>query len=118
MKVLVTGGAGFIGVNAVKRYLAGGGPANQISLLDLISGLQDLAGHEIDLRFAGWRPGGQPVFICDITGARQGFDWQPRVSVGREMELLHDWVLSHRALFAEPKISAERPVPSVLPVAA
>ena len=50
-------------------YNIGGGPSNQMSLLDLVAHLERLSGRQLQVEFAGWRPGDQRIFVCD--SARQ-----------------------------------------------
>ncbi|MGQ9631407.1 MAG: NAD-dependent epimerase/dehydratase family protein [bacterium] len=56
-----------------KVYNIGGGPNNQMSLLELISYLEEFFGKKIKYSFSDWRPGDQLVFICDISKAKKDF---------------------------------------------
>ncbi|RLI96188.1 MAG: CDP-paratose 2-epimerase, partial [Candidatus Aenigmatarchaeota archaeon] len=64
-----------------KAYNIGGGTGNQISLLELVSYLEELTGRKISYKFSDWRPGDQPVFICDISKAKKDFNWEPKVGI-------------------------------------
>ncbi len=81
-------------------YNVGGGPANTISLLELVARIENLLGRRLELRFAEWRPGDQRVFIANIAKAARDLDWQPQVSVEEGIEYLLAWVLDNRDLFA------------------
>ncbi len=82
-----------------KAYNIGGGPKNTLSLLELISRLENLMDRKLDYSFSNWRPGDQPVFICDIRRVQADLGWQPRVDVDEGIHRLFDWVSSHRHLF-------------------
>lgn len=88
-----------INVTAGKVYNVGGGPQNQMSLLELIAFLEKFYHKKIPYSFADWRPGDQPVFVCDIRRARKDFGWQPRVPVALGVKKLSQWVKANRALF-------------------
>jgi CDP-paratose 2-epimerase len=78
----------------------GGGPANTLSLLELLTLLEQLTGRPLASRFADWRPGDQPVFVADISRAAEGLGWRPRTDVGTGIRRLHTWVEANRSLFA------------------
>lgn len=82
-------------------YNVGGGPGNKLSLLRLIAQLEELSGTKMDIRFDDWRPGDQPVFVCDISKARNEFGWEPKTSLTQGIRLLYDWVKENEALFQE-----------------
>ena len=81
-------------------YNVGGGPANTISLLELVARIENLLGRRLELRFAEWRPGDQRVFIANIAKAARDLGWQPKVGVAEGIEALLTWVLDNRDLFA------------------
>lgn len=82
-------------------YNVGGGPANQLSLRELISYLEEFSGKKMKLRHDDWRPGDQPVFVCDISKARAEFGWEPTTSLREGIHLLYDWVMEHETMFRE-----------------
>jgi CDP-paratose 2-epimerase len=45
------------------------------------------------------RPGDQPVYVSDITKAREALGWKPKVSVAEGIERLTAWVIDNRSLF-------------------
>ncbi len=81
-------------------YNVGGGPANTLSLLELVARIEERLQRRLELRFAGWRPGDQRVFIANIAKAARDLGWQPQVGVEEGIESLLAWVLDHRDLFA------------------
>jgi len=80
-------------------YNVGGGPRNQISLLDLLAHLEQLVGRKIPVSYDTWRPGDQPVFVCDISKAERDLDWRPAVPAREGVERLHRWVRENKTLF-------------------
>jgi CDP-paratose 2-epimerase len=77
----------------------GGGPDNQLSLLEFLADLERRLGRKIELSFAATRPGDQPVFVADVRKAERLLGWKPRTSAERGIGLLFDWVSTNRALF-------------------
>ncbi len=72
-----------IGAIAGRAYNLGGGPANAISLLQLIEHLEILLGRPVDVEFSAWRPGDQRYFVADTAAIRRDLDlpaalgWRP-----------------------------------------
>ena len=81
-------------------YNVGGGPANTLSLLELVARIEGRLQRRLELRFAEWRPGDQRVFIANIAKAARDLGWQPQVGVEEGIESLLTWVLDNRDLFA------------------
>ncbi|MBU1019224.1 MAG: GDP-mannose 4,6-dehydratase [Patescibacteria group bacterium] len=80
-------------------YNIGGGSGNQMSLLELLAFLEKFTGRKIDTSFDDWRPGDQPVFVCDIAKAKAEFGWEPKVSVEEGVKKLYDWIVENKGLF-------------------
>jgi len=84
-----------------QAFNIGGGPKNTMSLLELIAFLEQFFGKKIPLTFSDWRPGDQPVFICDIKKAKQILGWEPKTSPQEGVKLLYEWVKDHKDLFKD-----------------
>jgi len=84
---------------AGRAFNIGGGPANTISLLDLISYLERRAGRALAPDCAGWRPGDQKVYVSDIRRGERDLGWSPLIGWKRGLDLLYDWVAANRSLF-------------------
>lgn len=82
-----------------KAFNIGGGPKNTLSLLELISRLEDLSGRRLQYSFSDWRPGDQPVFICDLRRVKADLGWEPQVGTQEGVRRLYRWVLENRHLF-------------------
>jgi len=83
---------------AGSAFNLGGGPANAISLLELIEEMRAITGRDIDLRFEDWRQGDQRWFVADTSKARSALalpkprGWRDGVS-----RLAH-WLANERGL--------------------
>lgn len=77
----------------------GGGPSNTMSLLELMAFLEAELGHNIPLRWEGWRPGDQPVFVSNLSKASRLMGWQPSIPVNDGLKRLYAWVNGNRSLF-------------------
>ena len=75
-----------------KIFNIGGGPKNTMSLLELISFLEELTGKKIEYKFDDWRPGDQSVYVSNIQKAKEVFGWQPKISVKEGVKILFKWV--------------------------
>lgn len=95
-----------IETTAGKAYNIGGGPANTLSLLELIATLNRISGHTLECSFEDWRPGDQPVFISDISRANADFGWAPKVRVEEGVERLVRWIEENSALFDAERVEA------------
>jgi CDP-paratose 2-epimerase len=81
-------------------FNVGGGPENTLSIWTEFGPLlAELAGHEVPIVQAGWRPGDQRVFVADIRKIGQKLGWQPTISPQQGIRDLYDWVASNPALF-------------------
>jgi CDP-paratose 2-epimerase len=84
---------------AGQSFNIGGGPANTLSLLELIELLQRRLGAPIAPAFADWRPGDQRVYVSDIAKLHHLLDWQPQIGVAQGVGQLVEWIGENRTLF-------------------
>ncbi len=69
-----------------RAYNLGGGPANAISLLQLIEHIETLLDKRIGVQFSDWRPGDQRYFVADATAIQKdlalppALDWRTGLS--------------------------------------
>ena len=82
-----------------QAFNVGGGPSNTMSLLELLSYLEQELGMNIPLQWDEWRPGDQPVFVCNLGKINDCIGWQPEVSVEVGVKELIHWVSENRDLF-------------------
>jgi len=90
-----------IDVTRGQVYNIGGGIQNAISIWwEFKPIIGDILGREIpDPPFDITRPGDQPIFVADITKARNDFGWTPKVSPTEGIGRLAEWVQQNHSLF-------------------
>src|SRR5215216_1410564 len=77
---------------AGNAFNIGGGPANSISLLELLDLLAELHGGDLVVHFEDWRAADQRYYVAD-TGKFGGLTgWQPRVGVHDGVRRLYEWL--------------------------
>ena len=81
-------------------YNIGGGPANAVSLLQVIAILERLSGRPLPLTFGPWRPGDQKIYVSAIRRAEHELEWRPSVGWETGVERLYAWVADNLAIFA------------------
>ncbi len=84
-----------------QAFNIGGGPENTMSLLELVVFLEKFFRKKIELKFSDWRPGDQPVFICNINKAKKFLKWQPKINPEKGVKLLYEWVKDNLKLFKD-----------------
>jgi CDP-paratose 2-epimerase len=78
----------------------GGGPANTLSLRELVAMLERAFDRPLDPASAGCRPGDQRVFVADVRKAERLLGWRPTVTTAEGVDELLAWVLDNLNLFA------------------
>ena len=78
----------------------GGGANNTMSLLELLKFLETTLDKKITPIWDDWRPGDQPVFVCDLAKAKIQLDWSPSISVESGVVKLIHWVQQNSQLFS------------------
>ena len=80
-----------------RAFNLGGGPANAVSLVQLIGYIEELTGRRIDLAFSDWRAGDQRYYVSDPSAAHrelqlpEPLDWRTGVAG------LANWLAAERA---------------------
>jgi CDP-paratose 2-epimerase len=83
-----------------RAFNLGGGPANAVSLRELIAHMSDLLGREIDVRFEDWRAGDQRYFVADTGLIRSELGLAPEVPWKQGVAALAEWLRESRGLSA------------------
>lgn len=81
-------------------YNLGGGVANSLSLLEYLGLLEQKLGKKIKIKFAGWRPGDQKVFISDNGKIEKELGWKIKNPYKEGIGKFLDWVKKNKELFA------------------
>ena len=82
--------------HAGRAFNVGGGPANCVSLLELLDLIAELTGEAPAVEFGEWRPGDQRYYVSDTRSLREAAGWAPRVDPREGVERLHDWLVRDR----------------------
>jgi len=80
-----------------QAFNIGGGPAQTISLLDLLTLIEQEFGVRLPVAWGDWRPGDQKVYVSCIDKARKQLGWQPQVPVREGVARLYHWILDNQA---------------------
>jgi CDP-paratose 2-epimerase len=73
-------------------FNVGGGPANTVSLLELLDLIHDLTGRRPEVEHAPWRTGDQRYYVSDTRRAQTVLGWAPRVGVRQGVARLLQWL--------------------------
>ncbi|PWG02969.1 SDR family NAD(P)-dependent oxidoreductase [Sphingosinicella humi] len=82
----------------------GGGPANAVSLRELVTYMAELLGRQIDVRFDDWRAGDQRWFVADTRAIRRALDLSPAVPWRQGVARLAEWLCECRSLRTRPEL--------------
>ena len=81
-----------------RAFNLGGGPANAVSLRQLIAHMGELVGHEVDLEWSDWRAGDQRYFVADSRAAEDALGLRPKVAWRDGVTALATWLAAERRL--------------------
>jgi len=77
---------------AGRAFNIGGGPANTISLIELVRLLEEMGMAAPEIRFGDWRAGDQCYYVSNTARFRQLTGWRPRIGVRQGLQRLHQWL--------------------------
>ena len=80
-----------------QAFNIGGGVDNSLSLLELFSLLEEIAGVHLSYTRLPVRESDQRVFIADLGKAMKLLDWQPKVSAREGVAAMVNWTATHVA---------------------
>ncbi|MCE7031720.1 SDR family NAD(P)-dependent oxidoreductase [Lysobacter sp. GX 14042] len=75
-----------------RAFNMGGGPANAVSLLEVLERIGQLTGHPPRVEHSNWRTGDQRYYVSDTGAFRAASGWAPRVDADEGITRLHDWL--------------------------
>ena len=84
----------------------GGGPANAVTLLDVLGAIEAATGHRAEVRFDDWRPGDQRYFVADTRRITATLGLPPALGWQDGMARLASWMLAERSALAEAAADA------------
>jgi CDP-paratose 2-epimerase len=92
---------------AGRVYNIGGGPANAVSLLEVLEFIEQHTGVRVEYRFDAARAGDQRLYVSDIRRAGRELAWRPHVRWRRGLLELHDWIARHHGELSAAPASPE-----------
>jgi CDP-paratose 2-epimerase len=86
-----------------RAFNLGGGPANAVSLCEMLKLIERLTGRAPQVRHGDWRPGDQLWYVSDTRALTAATGWRPSVGVEEGLRRLHRWL----AAAAVPRVPVE-----------
>lgn len=83
---------------AGRAFNLGGGPANAVSLLDVLAEIERIADRPVPIAHGDWRQGDQPWFVADTSALSAATAWQARMPWREGLADLAGWLRSERGL--------------------
>jgi CDP-paratose 2-epimerase len=90
-----------VDVTAGQVYNVGGGPANSVSLLEVIDEIENATSRKIHFTLQRARPGDQLFYVTDFEKLRKHTGWIPRVTLSKTIGIIRSWWKERRSI-AEP----------------
>jgi len=87
---------------AGNAFNIGGGPANTISLLELLDLIAELHGGEVSIHFENWRAADQRYYVANTDKFSAFTGWKPKVGVREGVRRLYDWLVASNHHFVAP----------------
>ncbi|WP_242097527.1 NAD-dependent epimerase/dehydratase family protein [Sphingomonas sp. CROZ-RG-20F-R02-07] len=81
-----------------QAFNLGGGPANAVSLRQLLGHIGDLIGREVEIATSDWRAGDQRYFVADTRKAEAALGLAPKVAWTDGVANLARWLATERQL--------------------
>jgi CDP-paratose 2-epimerase len=98
-----------------RAFNLGGGPANTVSLLELVGLIGRLHGSRPEVVHADRSRGDQRYYVSDTSAFRTATGWRPRVSVWEGLGRLDRWLRDNHPRFIEDSASDFEIPPSSAP---
>jgi CDP-paratose 2-epimerase len=89
-----------------RAFNLGGGPANAISLLELIDEIRAITGREVPLEFEDWRQGDQRWFVADTSAARGELALSKPRGWREGVARLAEWLADERGLELQRELAS------------
>jgi CDP-paratose 2-epimerase len=101
------GAWGHIGKAAGKAFNLGGGPANAVSLLQVLDAIRDITGRPVEIAYGPIRAGDQRWFVADARRARTALGLAEPRGWRDGLRHLACWLQEQRGLGARPRVALE-----------
>lgn len=90
---------------AGEAFNIGGGPANAVSLRELLELMSTRLGLAVRVQHAGWRSGDQRYYVTDGGKFAAATGWSPATPVAEGVARLLDWLGAAAPLAAKPSLT-------------
>jgi CDP-paratose 2-epimerase len=84
----------------------GGGPANAVSLLELIEEIERIVGREVEVRFEDWRQGDQRWYVSDTHAAQSALALPTPLAWREGVGALASWLAGERGFELTPEFAS------------
>jgi CDP-paratose 2-epimerase len=85
-------------------YNVGGGMERAVSVLDILSRIEQQTGRSCSCSYGEMRPGDQPLYVTDFSKLTRDTQWQPRRSVEQTLADIMKFWNANRDLIGRPKV--------------
>ncbi|MDP8917163.1 MAG: SDR family NAD(P)-dependent oxidoreductase [Pseudomonadota bacterium] len=92
-----------MGAVSGRAFNLGGGPANAVSLRQVLKHIETVAGRKVELEFSDWRPGDQRYYVSDTRRARAELGLGEPRAWREGVAALAEWLQAERAARAAPR---------------
>jgi CDP-paratose 2-epimerase len=86
-----------------RAFNLGGGPANAVSLLQLLDEIGHITGRQVDVGFEDWRPGDQRWYVSDARAAHNALGLSSPRGWRDGVATLAQWLSQERGLHLTPE---------------
>ncbi|MDB6033939.1 MAG: CDP-paratose 2-epimerase [Verrucomicrobiales bacterium] len=79
-----------------QAFNIGGGPANTISLLELVDIISEIKGEKPAVQFDDWRTADQQYYVSDTRKFSAATGWKPLTSAREGVKSVYEWLKANR----------------------
>jgi CDP-paratose 2-epimerase len=90
-----------------RAFNLGGGPANAVSLRQLIAHIEETTGRRVAVEFSDWRAGDQRYYVSDVSAVRRELDLPEPRAWRSGVTALAEWLQAERANEGKAREPAE-----------
>ena len=94
-------------------YNLGGGPERSASIVEMLDAIARETGQKADLRYAGIRPGDQPLYVSDTSKLTRHTGWRAQRSCAETLRSIHRFWNSNRELLDGQRRTVDETSPLV-----
>ncbi|HEY8570944.1 SDR family NAD(P)-dependent oxidoreductase [Phenylobacterium sp.] len=88
-----------------RAFNLGGGPANAVSLVQLLGYIEEITHRSVDLQFSEWRPGDQRYYVSDPSAARRELQLAEPIDWRTGVAGLAQWLAGERREVGDDRVA-------------